>query len=228
MEILAAKITKRVKTKLTEYDTHRNVYNWQNTQRIEVNRPSKSAASLLGELIVCNHFSRKNGLHRKDVILKKDEFGKTYVANDLSYHFNISHSGSWVVCAFDKEPIGVDIELIENIDNNIMERFYSALEISHIRKYPLDQRVSWFYKIWTLKESYLKALGIGIRVPLKSFSFIFNNNMIQLLSDIDDEKWCFQLYCVDPIYEIAVCKKGTNFPRNVQIIDENILLEWIY
>nr|WP_084787523.1 hypothetical protein [Anaerobacillus alkalidiazotrophicus] len=51
-----------------------------------------------------------------------------------SFHFNVSHSGNWVVCATDNQPIGIDIEEIKPIDFQIVYSFFSETEIRDIEE----------------------------------------------------------------------------------------------
>lgn len=93
-----------------------------------------------------------------------DANGKPHLyLNDKEIHFSLSHSGDYAVCALSDSPIGVDIEKIEAYKPEISDRFFHPNE----RKYVKDAES--FYRIWTLKEGYLKAVGIGMKLPLESF-----------------------------------------------------------
>lgn len=230
MEIWAAKITDRVNTVLIDYT--------RTLSGVKRKQPYFSASdekkkymyytsSILGELLVRKHCADQVGISCSEVLFEKNTYGKPYTISQPQYHFNISHSGKWVVCAFDHKPIGVDVELIKPIDLAVMKRFYSDMEIAYVLKHPIAEQLGLFYKIWTLKESYLKALGIGIRVSLKSFSFCLESEDIQMSSNIDEGNWSFRLYHIDPDYELAVCKQGFQFSQQVKKVDENALLDFI-
>ena len=78
-------------------------------------------------------------------------------------YFSLSHSGKYAVCAIADSPVGVDIEEIKENRPEIARRFFNPEELKYISD------AESFYRIWTLKEGYLKAVGLGMRLPLDSF-----------------------------------------------------------
>ena len=97
--------------------------------------------------------------------------------------FNVSHSGEFVFMGFAYEKrIGVDIEKI-NLSFQyqcISDKFLSKKEIEDINK---SKNIEKFYNLWTAKEAYVKAIGIGLFKEFKSFSvsedIIKENNKIE-------------------------------------------------
>lgn len=88
------------------------------------------------------------------------------ITNDTSNeYFNISYSGKYLVVIFNDDMVGIDIEKINQIEKKELDYFASDLEKKFF-KTSLD-----FTKLWCLKESYLKYLGIGITNRLKSIEF---------------------------------------------------------
>ncbi len=82
-------------------------------------------------------------------------------------YFSLSHSGNLAMCAVDTNITGCDIELIKEKKHGherIAARCFSAKELD------LAGDTEGFYRIWTLKESFLKAIGLGLRFPLDRFS----------------------------------------------------------
>ena len=86
--------------------------------------------------------------------------------------FSFSHSGDMVACAVSDCPVGVDIEFSKKDGWPVAQRFFAAEEVELLRN---SQDSALFYRLWTLKESYLKALGCGMTKPLASFSVRFEN-----------------------------------------------------
>ncbi len=87
-------------------------------------------------------------------------------------HFNLSHSGGFAIVAVSAvRRIGVDIERIDArfAHENIPERFFSPGEVVALRSLPDSAQLDAFFKIWTRKEAYIKALGAGLSHPLASF-----------------------------------------------------------
>lgn len=102
------------------------------------------------------------GLKEKEMIYSQNEYKKPYFA-DSNVHFNLSHSGNFVAAAVSDTEIGIDIEQISDINMNIAKRFFTENEYSHIKS------IDDFFKIWVLKESFIKAIGKGLACPLNSF-----------------------------------------------------------
>ncbi|MEN5086510.1 4'-phosphopantetheinyl transferase superfamily protein [Sphingobacterium faecium] len=101
-------------------------------------------------------------------------YGRPYVDDELD--FNISHSGCYVVCAFSVGgTIGVDIELVRELDMQDFERVFHHEEWAAIQS--AENRYRFFFDYWTAKESVIKAIGKGMSIPLKSI-FVSNQQSI--------------------------------------------------
>lgn len=107
--------------------------------------------------------------------------GKPWISSPPGIEFNISHSHSLAVCAIGQIPLGVDVEQIRPYREPLLGKILSEKE----RKMFLGDNMSraekeqLFFRLWTLKESYVKAVGCGIRVPLSEISFSFDGKEIQ-------------------------------------------------
>ncbi len=95
------------------------------------------------------------------------EGGKPYLKGGPE--FSISHSGEYAVVAVDECEIGVDIEKVFEPPKLVAERFFSKDEYEWFLNLGCDED---FFRIWTAKESLLKKIGTGIRVPMASFSVL--------------------------------------------------------
>lgn len=108
-----------------------------------------------------------------------NEYGKPAISegqNRASLYFNLSHSAEKVVLAVSRfEDIGVDIECVRKPRRvaAIAQRYFSDKEAAEILLLPEDQRQSRFYDLWTLKEAYIKACGMGLAISLQHFSYGF-------------------------------------------------------
>ena len=96
--------------------------------------------------------------------------GKPFLAGAPDFQFSISHSGDYVLVAAAGRNVGCDIEKIENADLKIAERFFSEEEKAMLRAIPENARNDAFYRLWTMKESYIKATGDGLSLPLSAFT----------------------------------------------------------
>ena len=96
--------------------------------------------------------------------LERPEQGKPFL-RDLSWDFNLAHSGDHFVLAASPEvSLGVDLEEVRpqaQIDG-IVQRFFHASEWTAFRNVPLTERTEVFFRAWTRKEAYLKGTGQGI------------------------------------------------------------------
>ena len=104
---------------------------------------------------------------KRPAVWETDENGKIFIPNS-SIYVNLSHSGKYAVCAVSDKPVGIDIQLCTKPDMRLAERFFSADEIDYLKN------GGDFFEIWVKKESFLKAIGTGLRTPLKSFSVLSN------------------------------------------------------
>ena len=174
--------------------------------------------SLLAELLIRKILSQKLKIRGKDIVFQKGEKGKPYLANYQMY-FNISHSGKWVVAAFSNTEIGIDIELIREPNYEVAKRFYSNAELEKLNKIEdKDFKKDYFFDLWTLKESYLKAIGTGLTKSLSSFSIYISNEQIKLFDESLIDKIYFKQYQFDKEYKLAVCCFGNHFCEEIEIL----------
>ncbi|KAF6619222.1 4'-phosphopantetheinyl transferase superfamily protein [Paenibacillus sp. EKM102P] len=152
-------------------------------------------------------------------------FGKPSLLNAPAFHFNVSHSGKWVVCAIDDHPLGIDIEQLRPIDFEVGRVCFSDTEYDALMQQDAESRLSYFYDLWTLKESFVKAEGQGLTLPLKSFSFELEARpSIGFTTEGFTTEYChFKQYELDPDYKMAVCAAHDHFAQEVQQVDINTL-----
>ena len=136
---------------------------------------------LAADILVRYYLCRKYGFKNKALVFEKNAYGKPFPANDPKRHFNVSHSGDWVLAAFDDDEVGVDIQRMRPIDMGVAEKNFSEKEYRDLIKKDGVERERRFYEIWTLKESFIKAVGQGLSLGLGTFSF-----------EIRDEKILFE------------------------------------
>lgn len=116
-----------------------------------------------------------------DYTEEKEPDGKPYLKEYPDFHYNLSHSGRWVVLAYGDSCLGVDVEEIR-MDTDISaisSRFYSPEERHYVLEEPALSR-SRFFEVWTGKESYIKFLGTGLKIDLRSFSVLHLPSQVYL------------------------------------------------
>ncbi len=178
--------------------------------------------ALLGDLLIRSVLIRKTGLRKDELSLSHDSNQKPLLRGKPSIHFSLSHSGSYAICAVDCMPVGVDIEKIKDIDLDVAEICLSTSERAELARRAKSERLHFFYSLWTLKESYAKAVGEGLSLPFESFSIqSLPEGHFRLKSG---ERECrdvyFKTYHSFYGYEIAACAFHNDFP--VKIIYKDI------
>ena len=86
--------------------------------------------------------------------------------------FNLSHSGGRALCALASDvAVGADLELTRSLDNleGLAATVFSAGELATLHALPAPERQAAFYRCWTRKEAFIKALGDGLSCPLDRF-----------------------------------------------------------
>lgn len=100
----------------------------------------------------------------------KDERGKPFLRGHEEICISISHSGRLAACAVGKKPVGVDAEQRRSRPGRerIARRFHPE-EFKRLESEPEEEKEKAFYDLWVRKESFLKAVGEGLRLRLDSF-----------------------------------------------------------
>ncbi len=105
---------------------------------------------------------------------EKNEFGKLYLSSHPEVFFNISHSGTKIICTVSDVECGVDIEDV-TAPHRIMDissRFLSTLEADAVMMSEDPNRA--FCRLWTLRESYVKMRGRGFDIGLSTLKCDFH------------------------------------------------------
>jgi 4'-phosphopantetheinyl transferase len=123
-----------------------------------------------------------------------NEYGKPSIVghqNDRHLNFNLSHSNELALYAFRFDRgLGIDIEYIREdfATLEIAEHFFAKGEVDALRSLPVDQRVKAFFNCWSRKESYIKALGMGISFPLDRFTVSLAPDDAPALLKVEDDE----------------------------------------
>jgi 4'-phosphopantetheinyl transferase len=128
-------------------------------------------------------------------------YGKPSPDPECGLRFNLSNSSGLVVCLVAHEAeVGVDVEPYERAVEiaKLSETVFSPLEFAQLEALDGSEKADRALSLWTLKEAYLKAQGVGLSLPLNKFSFLFGGAAgirLELESRLDDEaeRWRFCL-----------------------------------
>jgi 4'-phosphopantetheinyl transferase len=143
--------------------------------------------------------------------IEKNLFGKPTIENYTEQSFNISHSGNLIICGVSKFTIGVDIEEVRTISGilEIAKNNFSEKEFSYLsEKASEEELLLSFYDIWTKKESFVKAVGGGLSIPLNSFDvpLKLNDKLAIKYKNID---WYFKVISgLTENYKAVICERG--------------------
>jgi 4'-phosphopantetheinyl transferase len=140
--------------------------------------------------------------------------GKPFIAPRFglpSLRFNHSHTQQLVACALTRDDdVGVDVEWIDRkVNFSIVNYCLSPSELDGFRRLDEQDQRDFLFRHWTLKESYAKARGLGLSLPLSQFSFSFadpSNPTISFgeMSDDDPGNWQFYQCLIDASHYLAV------------------------
>ncbi|NQX57965.1 4'-phosphopantetheinyl transferase superfamily protein [Paenibacillus qinlingensis] len=179
--------------------------------------PETALQMLAADLLLRYVLLEKFDLSHTECRIAADEFGKPYLLTQGDIHFNISHSQKWVGCVVDHEPVGIDVESVRSVDLDGIARYFSTVEQEWLYSIEPHKRLNAFYELWTCKESYLKALGKGLSIPLKSFSILLHRNgTVSIIPCKEDnrKRW-LRNYSNGSEMKLAVCASQPVFPSNV-------------
>lgn len=166
-------------------------------------RPDDRARSLCGEALARAMLAREMRCSPRDVPIRRAAHGKPVLKGCPDLFFNISHSGDYAVCAVSHHPVGVDIERVRAYRPNVARRVCSYAERKLLEQ--CDNPARLFCRLWTLKESYVKATGTGIGVPLSEIAFSFPEEG-KVESNQDGVQ--FESFAFGDGYWLAVCEKN--------------------
>lgn len=133
-------------------------------------------SELIVRLIACKILDTDNS----SLCFETKKLGKPFIREMEDFHFNISHTKNAVVAAFSSNEVGVDIERVREFDEKIVKRFFTENEQQYVlsEEKNANQR---FFEVWTKKEAYVKYLGDGLNISMRSFD-VFSpevaNNLI--------------------------------------------------
>ncbi|ACV61822.1 4'-phosphopantetheinyl transferase [Desulfofarcimen acetoxidans DSM 771] len=176
--------------------------------------------SVLAELMLRQIILESLGLSGKEISFGANSYGKPFLVGIGDFHFNLSHSGEWVVCVTDNAPVGIDIEMIRPVEYNIARKFFLPAEYGDLMAKNEAERLHYFFSLWTLKESYIKARGEGFARPLDSFSIrIDEGGNVRLETEDMPGGWFFKRYGIDYRYKMAVCAAHGGLPEAVIVQD---------
>ncbi|KAM6286785.1 L-aminoadipate-semialdehyde dehydrogenase-phosphopantetheinyl transferase isoform 1-T1 [Spheniscus humboldti] len=187
-------------------------------------RPSIQA----GRLLIRKLIAEKLCIPWNEIHLQRTSKGKPFLANNVfsiysNYNFNVSHQGDYAVLAAEPElQVGIDIMKTDlpgssSIPNffRIMKRQFTETEWGVIKSMSNEwMQLDMFHRHWALKESFLKAVGVGIGFNLQRIEFNVSPLQLEigkvyketkmLLDGDKEEEWMFEETRLDDHHHVAV------------------------
>jgi len=192
-------------------------------------RKDDQVRNMLGRYLLRKILSKYLDIFPEKIELTSNDYGKPIFSNDKfnNINFNVSYSGDWIVVVVSEHgKIGVDIEKIRPVNITISENCFAKEEILYLYNQKV-RKLKTFYKIWTLKESFVKAIGEGLFCSLKSFYFEFDRSgriKIRIKNKVkDNDTWYFKMYNIDKSYKMALCQNKNSFPKKINIINNFVI-----
>ena len=172
--------------------------------------PRKNGAVSLAAGLLLDYALRGYGLYECDMEYRENEHGKPFFKNCTDIKFNLSHSGEYAVCAISDDGessagIGIDAEKNRDTKNalKIAERYFTPAEYEYVKN--SGDTKTTFFKLWTRKESLLKAIGTGISGGLGAYEVLCDE------ITVGDTKFCFSQIRGYENMSITLCAEEKEF-----------------
>jgi 4'-phosphopantetheinyl transferase len=186
---------------LTAFDRLMTAEERTKQQRFVFDRNKKE--SLVTRGVVRTTLSRYRAVAPEAWRFSANEHGCPAIDPPCGLRFNLSNNPGMVVCAVAEDAdVGVDVEPIARGTEvlGVAERVFSARERAELQGDP-DRAVS----LWTLKEAYIKARGVGVALGLEKITMLFDgpHPRVELALDDDASRWTFRIVDVEG-FRIAI------------------------
>lgn len=185
-------------------------------QELRFHFPRDRRRFLVTRALVRTMLSRYAHCTPQEWIFCVNKFGRPEIVHPTDYtyvSFNISHTHALIVLAITKRAsLGVDVEnvCVSDVSMEAAKQFLAPSEIAALAAISDKKRRDRFFEYWTLKESYIKARGKGVSLPLDKFSFnLGQNSFVDLVIEPelgdDGSRWRFWQFRPALEYLVAVC-----------------------
>jgi 4'-phosphopantetheinyl transferase len=165
----------------------------------------------------------------------KGKWGKPEIrgpALDTPLWFNLSHTDGFAACVAGRvRQLGVDVENMNRMTScdEMAKHFFAEAEYEYLRNLPPGLQRGAFFRIWTLKEAYIKAEGKGLSIPLDSFHFRFSAaNPVEVTFELNGEShpaaWKFFEFQPSVDYRISIGAQEAGCTFHVERHDASALL----
>jgi 4'-phosphopantetheinyl transferase len=197
--------------------------------------------------------SRYLGVEPSELKFTRNEFGKPVISHPFGspITYSLSHTKGLSVCAVGSGgDVGVDVESLQRANNHagIAKRFFATSEADFLESLDENQKPIEFLRLWTLKEAFVKARGLGLSIPLNSFEIEMIPKRAPCVSFPNgthghEADWRFLQIRLGWSFQIAIARTMTK-PKEITvkfsaitplteeivsvILEPNVLNEWVF
>ena len=182
----------------------------------------KGKMQSLGVGLLLQMACKDAGFAHADEHVAYGENGKPYLVDCPEIQYNLSHSGERVMCVISPFEVGCDVEIIKGDRGRLAERFFKPEESAWIKHFESPEMQSEaFYRLWTLKECYMKVTGRGLSLMPDMFALhVDESENISLYHDGERPEYSFREIDLHDGYRYAYCIKNEckNAPQEVNVV----------
>ena len=137
----------------------------------------------------------------------RNKHGKPYLTDAPEVYVNWSHSGDYVICAISDQEVGIDLQRMDREPKeNLIRKTLMSEECEDLKKVASEDQKKRFYEYWSVKESFLKALGTGFYISPNRFFVDFTTGQPVIKQQINDKHYvCRLLAFFKSDYMAAIC-----------------------
>lgn len=171
----------------------------------------------LGAGVLLKIALNRYGLEDKIDQIETEEHGKPYLKN-TNFHFSLSHSGHYAVCAFSDKRIGADLQRIKEKLPQRTTKILSDTEKAYLDKLEERERIRTFYRLWARKESLSKWDGRGLRLPIEQLSFVQDGILQDMITFEGKTLYLREYSDLLPEYALCLCNETGIFTGKIEEI----------
>lgn len=140
-----------------------------------------------------------------DTPLLLGKHGKPSLEEYPHIHFNLSHSSGIAACVVSDAECGIDCENVGLYRQKVADRVCTEAEKAMLAEASGKELDLLFFRLWTLKEAFIKAIGVGLSYPMNTVGFSFDGDEIECTED----GYTFRQYVIrGGEYVVSVCEKN--------------------
>ncbi len=182
----------------------------ERTRRDGILHPRAFAEFLAGRRLLRTIMGHLAQVPPAAIELVENAHGAISLRASCGWQFNLSHTEGLLAFAVSRERVGVDVEWTTRPGRTVelADRYFAPAEIAALRALPEAAQRDRFFDLWTLKEAYIKARGMGLAIPLRDFAFALSDGIDIAVApgvrDVPDERWQFYLGDIGDRHRLAV------------------------